>query len=113
MRREEMKSVIELAYRRYTKVKEDVTSGFIKGEHIKLVSEALFLEELTDEELNEMWNACNRFFNEMYCVLDENGRVVDFKPFTKDTEFIRDTQSAWSEVINEEARKRKQNDKRE
>lgn len=108
MDRVEMNSVVELAYRRYSKLRNEIERGFIKEEHIEAVSKSLFLDELTNDELSEMWYASQDFFDKLYCEFDENGKITGFKPYSEDTEFARDTKSAWSEVINQEARKRKE-----
>ena len=107
MNRNEMKPVIELAFRKYSKEKDNIKRGWIKQEHIQMVTDSLFLEELSNEELSDMWLACDRFFDELYCVFNKQGEVVGYKPYNQETEFARDTKSAWLEVINAEARKRK------
>lgn len=108
MKREDMKGIVGLAFRRYLKLKGEIAKGFIKAEHVLLVTDWLFLKELTNEELNEMWNASHDFFDGLYCNKDKDGKVVGFKTYSEETEFARDTQSAWSEVINCEARKRRE-----
>lgn len=105
--RTEFDGIIELTFRKYQKERKNIHRGFIKEEHIKLVADSLMLEELKNEELNEMWQAVDKYFDTLYCEIGEDGEIIGFKPYDEDTEFYRDTQSAWLEVVNEEARKRK------
>ena len=107
IKREELKGLVELTFRRYEKLRNEISSGFIKGEHVTLVTESLLLRELKNEELNEMWHASHDYFDSLYCEFNEYGDIIGFKPYSEDIEFYRDTQSAWSEVINEEARRRR------
>lgn len=107
MKREDMKGIVELAFRKYEKERNNITHGFIKREHVTMVADSLHLKELKNEELNEMWFASHDYFDSLYCEFDEHGEIVGFKPYNDDMSFYRDTQSAWSEVINEEARSRR------
>ena len=107
MTKNDFRGTIELAYRKYAKNRENITYGFIDAENITLVTNALMLTELTDEELVEMWNAVAEYFDRKYCVYNENDEIVGFVPWTEEVEFIRDTKSAWLEVINHEARRRR------
>ena len=100
--------IVHLTFKRYEKHRDDIHSGFIKKEHIDLVTNSLILEELENEELNEMWHAVAEYFDRLYCEFDENGNIVGYKPYSMDIEFYRDTRSAFLEVINMEARKRKE-----
>lgn len=99
--------IVHLTFKRYEKHREDINPGFMKAEHIKLVTDSLILEELETKELNEMWHAVADYFDRLYCVFNENGDIIDYKPYSKDIEFYRDTKSAFLEVVNMEARKRR------
>ncbi len=107
MSREEMKEKVVAAFKEYTTLKNDIIRGFIKHEHIKMVSDALSLETLNDEELYEIWEISHDYFDSLYREFAESGEIIGYKPYSEETEFARDTQSAWSEVINQEARKRR------
>jgi len=85
---------------------QEITNGFITNDNIELVTNGLGLKELSNEELSEMWEQVDEYFLAQYAVF-ENGKVVGWKPYTNEVEFARDTKSAWLEVINLEARKRK------
>lgn len=107
MTKNDFNGIIELTYRKYARNKENITYGFINAENIALVTNALMLAELTDEELGEMWGAVAEYFDRKYCTYDENGNIVGFMPWNEEVEFMRDTKSAWLEVINYEARRRR------
>lgn len=109
LEREDLFGIVELAFRVYEKQKDNIQEGFITREHIELVTKSLMLTELKNEELNEMWHAVAEYFNRLYCEFDENGNIVGYKPWSKDIDFYRDTKSAWLEVVNMEARKRREN----
>ena len=102
-----MKKTVELAFRAYSKKKADITRGFITQEHIDWVTDHLMLKELTNQELSEMWETIDHFFEEIMGNLDENGQVISWKPYTEEIAFAMDTDSAWKEVVNMEARRRK------
>lgn len=99
--------IVHLTFKRYEKHRGDIRPGFIKREHIDLVTNSLFLEELEAEELGEMWYAVEEYFDRLYCEFDENGIITGYKPYSKDIEFYRDTKSAFLEVVNMEARRRR------
>lgn len=105
--KKDLLGIVHLTFKRYEKHRKDINLGFIKAEHIKLVTDSLILEELETEELNEMWHAVADYFDRLYCVFNENGDIIDYKPYSKDIEFYRDTKSAFLEVVNMEARKRR------
>lgn len=104
-----MKKLVELTYRQYTLKQDEITRGFITKENIEWVTEKLGLKYLTNKELSEMWEAVDEYFLSLYAELDENGDITGWKPYSEKTEFARDTDSAWKEVINLEARTRKAN----
>lgn len=108
LKREDLFGIVELAFRVYAKQRDHINTGFITKEHIELVTKSLMLAELENEELNEMWNAVNDYFDNMCFEFDDNGILIGHKPYSKDIEFYRDTKSAWLEVVNMEARKRRE-----
>lgn len=98
--------MIKVTLRKYSAL--EITSGFITNEAIEVVSNGLMLKDLTDEELSEMWEVVHKYFRDIYAEYDETGRkFIGWKPHSNITEFARDTQSAWLEVINQEARSRR------
>lgn len=105
--KKDLLGIVHLTFKRYEKHREDIKPSFIKAEHIKLVTDSLILEELETEELNEMWHAVADYFDRLYCMFNENGDIIGYKPYSKDIEFYRDTKSAFLEVVNMEARKRR------
>ena len=107
MEREQMTRIVESAYKKYSELKSEITRGFITFNHMKIVSDALHLKELKNEELSDMWNISYNFFDKMLYEFDKNAKIIGLKPYSEETEFVKDTQSAWSEIINEEARKRR------
>lgn len=104
-----MKKLVELVFRQYSNKVDEIQKGFISQENIEWVTEKLMLQYLTNEELSQMWETVDEYFLSLYAELDENGEVTAWKPYSKKTEFARDTSSAWLEVINIEARVRKAN----
>lgn len=104
-----MKKLVELVYRQYSNKVDEIKKGFISQENIEWVTEKLMLQYLTNEELSQMWHAVDDYLESLYAELDENGNVTAWKPYSEETEFARDTSSAWLEVINMEARARKAN----
>ena len=102
-----MKKMVELVYRAYSEKKDEITRGFITKENIDWVTDHLMLKNLTSRELAEMWEAVDEFFVEIMEIRDEDGNLVGWKPFNSDISFDMDTESAWKEVINLEARRRK------
>lgn len=102
-----MKKTVELVFRAYSKKEAEITKGFITQENIDWVTDHLMLRELTNSELSEMWNTIDTFFEEIMGNLDENGEVISWKPYTQEIAFAMDTDSAWKEVVNMEARRRK------
>ena len=107
MVKSDYKGLIELAFRRYAKEKDNIENGWMKTEHHKMVADALMLDEVKNEELSDLWYAVRDYFLAFYAVFDKNGEVVGWKPYSEEIEFIRDTESAWLEVVNSEARKRR------
>lgn len=99
--------IVQLTFKRYEKYREDINPGFIKAGHIKLVTDSLHLEELETEELNEMWHAVEDYFDRLYCEFDKSGMIIGYKSYSEDISFYMDTKSAFLEVINMEARKRR------
>lgn len=102
-----MKKTVELVYRAYAKKKDEITRGFITQENIEWVTDHLMLRELSNEELSEMWEAVDIYFDDQLGIRDENGTLIGWKPYNEETSFLMDTDSAWKEVINVEARRRK------
>lgn len=103
----EMKKTVELVYRAYAKKQDEITRGFITQEHIEWVTDHLMLRELTDQELSEMWETVDEFFDDIMAERDEKGNITGWKPYTPEIAFAMDTDSAWKEVINVEARRRR------
>ena len=108
LKREDLFVIVDLAFRVYEKQRDNICEGFITREHIELVTKSLMLEELKNEELNEMWNAVNDYFDRLCFEFDDDGIIIGHKPYSNDIEFYRDTKSAWLEVVNMEARKRRE-----
>ena len=102
-----MKKMVEMVYRAYSKKADEIEKGFITNENIEWVTDHLMLKELTNEELSDMWKTIDEYFTELIAELDENGNVVAWKPYTNEIAFAMDTDSAWKEVVNVEARRRK------
>lgn len=99
-----MKKTIELLFKAYKEKESTIERGWISEENAIWVSECLMLKYLTDEGLSQIWQAVHDFFRNEMAELNENNEVINWKP---NKSFEMDTQSAWLEVINEEARKRK------
>ena len=76
---------------------KEIVRGFISYENVDWVSEKLGLSSLSDEELSILWDTVWDFFTNM----ERKEEDID-KAF-----FMQDTRSAWLEVINHEARKRR------
>jgi len=76
---------------------KEVIIGFISYKDMDWVSEKLGLSSLSDEELSILWDTVWDFFTNM----ERKEEDID-KAF-----FMQDTRSAWLEVINHEARKRR------
>ena len=74
--------IVELVYRAYAKKQDEITRGFITQEQIEWVTDHLMLRELTDQELSEMWEAVDDFFDDMMAERDENGNITGWKPYT-------------------------------
>lgn len=107
MSHDEMVVNVKKTFADYQKGKDNIVRGFITHDNIQLVRKGLSLDKLNMSELNELWHIVERFFLEKYAVLDIGGDVVSWKPYSEETEFARDSSSAWLEVINAEARERK------
>lgn len=103
------REIIENAFKEYSAERDNISRGFIKSEHIKLVSDLLNLKELSDSELGKMFMYVDFFFDELYCLYDTDGKIIGVKPYNKDIAFYRDTQSAWLAVINAEEVHRRNN----
>lgn len=76
---------------------KEIIIGFISYKDMDWVSEKLGLPNLSDEELSILWDTVWDFFTSM----ERKEEDID-KAF-----FMQDTRSAWLEVINHEARKRR------
>lgn len=76
---------------------KEIIIGFISYKDVNWVSEKLGLSSLSDEELSILWDEVWDFFTSM----ERKEEDMD-KAF-----FMQDTRSAWLEVINHEARKRR------
>lgn len=76
---------------------KEIIIGFISYKDADWVSEKLGLSSLSDEELSILWDMVWDFFTNM----ERKEEDID-KAF-----FMQDTRSAWLEVINHEARKRR------
>lgn len=102
-----MKKMVEFTFRAYTKKEAEITKGFISEENINWVTDHLMLKELTNEELSQLWETVDNFFSDLMAEKDQDGNITGWKPFTPEIAFAMDTDSAWKEVINLEARTRK------
>ena len=100
-----MKKLIEAVYSEYKK--KEIERGFITYENIDWLTEKLGLRSLTNKELSAMWEAVDEYFENIMAEYDESGKVIGWKPFSEETELARDSDSAWKEVVNIEARRRK------
>ena len=105
--KKDLLGIVHLTFKRYEKHRKDIKTGFITADHIKLVTDSLILEELETEELNEMWHAVADYFDRLYCEFNEKGIIIGYKPYSKNIEFYRDSKSAFLEVVNMEARRRR------
>jgi hypothetical protein len=99
-----MNKMVELVFRAYKEKKDTIKRGWISKENIDWVTDHLMLKYLSDEELSEMWQVVHDYFRNETAELDGNNEIIGWKP---DKMFEFDTESAWLEVINEEARRRK------
>lgn len=79
---------------------EGYVKGFISNEWIKIVSDTLHLKELTDEELTNMWDMVELTLN-TECLYNRLDHMVE-----EDMKWA-DVKSAFLEVINKEARERR------
>jgi len=104
---EGMRGIVELAFRKYAQHRNEINKGFVKMEHIELVTDALGLKLLSNKELGDMWEVSYKFFDGLYCVYNENVEIIGYRPYNKDIAFYMDIQSAWAEIINLEVRQRK------
>jgi len=105
--RKDLLGIVHLTFKRYEKHRKEYYPRFKKAGHIKLVTDSLILEELETEELNEMWHAVEHYFDRLYCEFNDDNIITGYKPYSKDIEFYRDTKSAFLEVVNMEARRRR------
>lgn len=94
-------------YAEYHKKKDNIERGWISGENIEWVTEHLNLRELSNDELSTMWWSITEYFDDVLGIRDEYGEIVGWKDYNDEWEFARDTESAWQEVCNVEARRRK------
>lgn len=79
----------------------NVKTGFISGEWIDRITQALNLENLSDLELSNMWDMVDLTVRNLYYYYYINGE--------KDMAFkYLDTVSAFTEVVNREARRRRE-----
>lgn len=80
---------------------ENYQKGFIPQEWINIVSDTLHLKELSDEELTNMWDM-------VWLTLDSEQRIVeyDYKDIKEAIKW-EDVKSAFTEVVNQEARNRR------
>ena len=80
---------------------ENYQRGFIPQEWINIVSDTLHLKELSDEELTNMWDM-------VWLTLDSEQRIVeyDYKDIKEAIKW-EDVKSAFTEVVNIEARRRR------
>lgn len=99
-----MNKMVELVFRVYKEKKDTIQRGWISKENIDWVTDHLMLKHLSDKELSEMWTTVDNYFLSQTAIYDDKHEVSGWKP---NCEFEFDTQSAWLEVINEEARRRK------
>lgn len=97
MTREEFKPVVQLVFRQY-RLRTDIVRSFISVELADWVADHLMLERLSNQELSEMWFAVTEYFGDEF---DEHRAEFEYGSF------LLDTKSAWSEVVNREARRRK------
>lgn len=106
-REETIEEKIDRVYKEYKQRKETIERGWISEENINFVTLKLNLRNLSNKELSDMWFAIDDYFEKIMAVYDENGKVVAWKPYTEEIAFAMDTDSAWKEVCNVEARRRK------
>lgn len=108
LRKEEtIEETIERVYNEYKTRKETIERGWISEENISFVTLKLNLRNLSNKELSDMWFAIDKYFEKIMAEYDENGKVIAWKPYTEEIAFAMDTDSAWKEVCNVEARRRK------
>jgi hypothetical protein len=100
-----MKKIVELVFRAYKEKESTIQRGFITQQNIDWVTDHLMLKYLSDKELSEMWFVVHDYFTNEMAEYDENKEIIGWKP---NKSFERDTESAWLEVINLEARRRKE-----
>ena len=86
-------------YAEYHNKKDSIERGWISGENIEWVTEHLNLRELSNDELSIMRYAIIEYFNDVLRI--RVGYDND------EWNFANDTKSAWREVCNVEARRRK------
>lgn len=84
---------------------ENYTHGWASSEWVEKVSVALNLEKLSDLELSNMWDM-------VYLVLENSCHYYDRNGNSSMGYKYLDVQSAFTEIVNIEARKRKTNDVR-
>lgn len=79
---------------------ENYQWGIISGEWVDKITEELNLKHLTDLELANMWDMVHLTLSNEFYHYDRNG---DYKTADK----YRDAESAFTEVVNVEARARR------
>ena len=100
--------LILFTYSGYVKKRETIQRGFLSGENVEWLIEHLYLNEATDDELNEIWFAIDLFFRRMMFTVDSRGELQWRQDeHAKDIMWWMDCDSAWKEVVNHIARKRR------
>lgn len=100
--------LILLTYSGYVKKRDTIQRGFLSGENVEWLIEHLLLNETTDEELNEIWFAIDLFFRRMMFTVDKDGELQwRTDEYAKDIMWWMDCDSAWKEVVNCIARRRR------
>ena len=98
--------IIDFTYKKYEEKIDEIEYGFISGELVKWLIDRLYLNETTDEQLNEYWFAIDRYFQNLMMEKDSDGEWQWKKDV--DIRWYMDCDSAWKEVVNSVARKRRE-----
>ena len=97
--------IIEFTYKKYEEKKATISRGIITREMIDWLIDRLYLNDATDDQLNEYWFAVDRFFRNKMMEKDIDGEW-QWKQGV-DIMWYMDCDSAWKEVINSVARSRR------
>ena len=100
--------LILFVYSGYVKKRDTIERGFLSGENVEWLTEHLYLNEATNDELNEIWFAIDLFFRRMMFTVDSKGELQWRQDeHAKDIMWWMDCDSAWKEVVNHIVRKRR------